>query len=54
MQGCPGWSVRSLAATWIWASNRKVGLLKAALAEGRESEGEGERESAKGDVEPCY
>ena len=27
------------AATWIWASNRKMGLLKAALAEKREERG---------------
>ena len=26
------------AATWIWASNRKMGLLKAALAEWRREE----------------
>ena len=27
------------AATWMWASNRKMGLLKAALAEWRRGEG---------------
>ena len=41
------------AVTWIWASNRKMGLLKAALAEWREKREE-RGESAKGDVETRY